>query len=105
MAGLAVHRIDMAADADGALVMQPGLTAGAAARVMQDAALVAENGIGDDLLVGGVVFRRLPVHEGGDPRLHERIQIMIPAFPVSLEITRFFKRGAGNHQNLFSIVT
>ena len=48
----------MAADADGALVMQPGLTAGAAARVMQDAALVAENGIGDDLLVGGVVFRR-----------------------------------------------
>ncbi len=45
----------MAADADGALVMQPGLTAGAAARVMQDAALVAENGIGDDLLVGGVV--------------------------------------------------
>lgn len=39
------------------------------------------------------------------PGFMNAIQIMIPAFPVSLEITRFFKRGAGNHQNLFSIVT
>ncbi|WP_183164150.1 GDSL-type esterase/lipase family protein [Akkermansia muciniphila] len=105
MAGLAVHRIDMASDANGALVMQAGLAAGASARVMQNAALVAENGIGDDLFVGRIIFRSLPVHERGDARLHERIQIMIPAFPVSLEITRFLKGGAGNHQNLFSMVT
>ena len=105
MAGLAVHRIDMASDANGALVMQAGLAAGASARVMQNAALVAENGIGYDLFVGRVIFRSLPVHERGDSRLHERIQIMIPAFPVSLEIARFLKGSAGNHQNLFSMVT
>lgn len=55
MAGLAVHRIDMASDADGTLVMQAGLAAGASARVMQNAALVAENGIGDDLFVGRII--------------------------------------------------
>ncbi len=75
----------MASDADGTLVMQAGLAAGASARVMQNAALVAENGIGDDLFVGRIIFRSLPVHERGDARLHEHIQILIPAFPVSLK--------------------
>ena len=105
MAGLAVHRIDVAAYADGALVMQPGLSPRTATGVVQDAALVAEDGIGDDLLVGRIVLRGFPVHEGGYSRLHERVQIMFPALAVSLEITGFLKDGAGNHQYLFSIVT
>ena len=101
----AVDGIDMAADAERHFVVQSGFAAFGGAGIGQDAALVAENGVGDELLEFGALFGQFAVHVAGYPGLQESGQIILRVESDAVESAYGFKGFARNDQYLFSIIT
>lgn len=98
-----IHRIDVAADADGAFCNEAFFTGTASARVVQVFAAMMEDGVRDELLVAGVFFRSRALHEeigaGGE---HAR-QVAVHSGLKALKAADFIQQGAGNDENVFHV--
>ena len=98
-----IHRIDVAADADGAFCHEAFFTGTAATRVAQVFAAMMEDGVRDELFVAGVFFRGGALHEeigaGGE---HAR-QIAVHSGLEALKTADFIQQGASNDENVFHV--
>ncbi len=102
--GEAVHGVDVAADADGHFVVQARFAAGASAGVGEDAALVAEDGVGDDLFVFGGVFGEFAVDVVRDAGLEEGAEVLFGGEAYALKAADGVECGAGDDEYLFSMI-
>ena len=99
-----VDGVDVTADAQGHFVVQSGFTAFFSAGVGEDFSLVAEDGVGDDLLVAGALFSDIAVQVVSHPGLQESVEIILRVEAHSIEGAYGFECLSGHDQYLFSIV-
>src|SRR5690606_28383947 len=96
-----VDRVDVAADAEAATGDEAFFTRAAAAAVAKVAALVAEDRIGDELLVGRVLLGGGALHEKVRARCQHGVQVAFGVGLETLEAAEFVEEGAGDDKNVF----
>jgi len=105
-AGLAVagvDRVDMAADADGNFRVEPAFAAGFAAGVVEDAVAVAEDAVGDELLVRRVLLGLGAVHEEMVRRIEQPLHRGLDTLrQQTMEGPDLLQQRARHHQHLLT---
>lgn len=96
-----VNGVDVAADADAAFGVEAFFTGGAAAGVAEVAAVVVEEGVGDDLFVGGVELGGGAFHEEVGAGGEEGGEVVIGAGVKALEGAEFIEEGTGDDEDVF----
>jgi hypothetical protein len=100
-----VHRIDVAADADGDLGVKAALPTRAAASVMKNAVAVADHAVSDELLVGRVFFSCGAVHEEVVRRIEKAIHRVLDTLGAeAMKDPGFLKQCTWHYQYFFARV-
>jgi hypothetical protein len=96
-----VDGVDVAADADAAFGVEAFFAGGTAAGVAEVAAVVVEEGVGDELFVGGVEFGGGALHEEIGAWGEDGGEVAFGVGVETLEAAEFIEEGAGNDEDVF----
>ena len=99
-----VDGVDMATDADGTLGVEAAFAPGFSADIVEVSSIVMEDGVGDDLLVGGVGLCGFAIHEKIVFGVENLGKIVIDIGADALEITEVIEQAAWDDEDFFSVV-